>query len=109
MTRKELIEICEKAFVPENKWHDRDSESAQRQLGECYALLKAGCDFEIMYDDGGCSTDEKTIWLYIYSHGFGWFESFNEVKERTRDDCDSHHYYLPTLKTLKEVKGGDWY
>ncbi len=108
-TRKELIAICESAFVPEIKWNDRDSESAQCQLGECYALLKAGCDFEIIYEDDICGTDENTIWLYVYSHGFSWFESFNKPNERTRDEMEEHHYYLPTIKRLKEANGNDWY
>lgn len=107
--RKDLIEICEKAFVSEDKWHDRDSESSQCQLGECYALLKAGCDFEVIYKDDICETNENTIWLYVYSHGFGWFESFNEPNERTRNEMEEHHYYLPTMKRLKEANGDDWY
>ena len=67
-TREDLLKICEQAFVSEDKWHDRDSEDAQSKLGECYALLKDGCEFEVIYDDDICGTDEYTIWLYTYSN-----------------------------------------
>lgn len=99
-TRKDLIEICEKAFVKEKDWKDRDSESSQCQLGECYALLRAGCDFKVVYEDEICGTDDRTIWLYVYSKGFMYFEGGNKEK---------HHYYLPTSKRLEEAKGKDWY
>lgn len=105
-TREDLIKICEQAFVPEDKWHDRDSESSQCELGECYALLKAGCDFEVIYEDDLCATNEHTIWLYIYSCGFAWFEDYGEDRD---DSKEKHHYYLPTQKRLDEVNGEDWY
>ena len=101
MNREDLIKICEQAFVPEDKWRNRDSESAQCQLGECYALLKAGCDFEVVYDDDICETNEYTIWLYVYSKGFIYFDYAGEKEQ--------HHYYLPTQKRLDEANGGDWY
>lgn len=99
-TRKELIEICEQAIVLEKDWSDRDSEQSQRNVGVCWAFLKCGCDFEIVYDDGLCSTDDRTIWLWIYTKGFECFEGGG--KER-------YHIYLPTKKRLKECEGGDWY
>lgn len=103
-TRQDLIEICEKAFVKEDEWSNRDSESSQCSLGECYALLRARCDFEVTYKDryenDRCVTNEDTIWLHVYSKGFCYFEGGNKEK---------HHYYLPTLKRLEEVNGGDWY
>ena len=107
-TREDLLKICEQAFVPESKWHDRDSENAQCKLGECYALLKAGCDFEVTYkdEDSMCVTDENTIWLYVYSKGFFWFEFYGEDRD---DYKEKHHYYLPTQKRLDETKDEDWY
>jgi hypothetical protein len=99
--RDRLIAICERAFVPEDKWHDRDSEKAQRQLGECYALLRAGCEVSIdeeqmaKGDFGG-----KTLWVSVRSKGFNFFE-IGEMREET--------YYLPTEARLDEAAGGDWY
>lgn len=105
-TREELIKICERAFVSEDKWHDRDSSDAQCQLGICYTLLKDGCEYEIDIDN--CSED--TIVIDIYSKGFCWFESFTPVNERNREDKQEHNYmYLPTEKRLDEAKGEDWY
>ena len=102
-TREDLIKICEQAFVLEDKWEDRDSEDAQCKLGECYVLLKDGCDFKVTYEDEDsmCVTDENTIWLYVYSKGFAYFD-WDGKKEK-------HHYYLPTQKRLDEANGGDWY
>lgn len=107
-TREDLLKICEQAFVPESKWHDRDSESSQCKLGECYALLRAGCDFKVTYEDEDnmCVTDENTIWLYVYSKGFCWFESYGEDRD---DYKEKYHYYLPTQKRLDETKDKDWY
>jgi hypothetical protein len=108
-TREELLKICKKAFVPENKWHNRDSESSQCQLGECYVLLKAGCDFKVDYEDDICKTNENTIWLYVYSKGFKYFEYADDDEEDNFGLKEEHHYYLPTLKKIEESDGQDWY
>lgn len=94
-TREALIGICERACVPESEWRNRDSEQAQRQVGECLMLLKAGCAFTIDPD-----TDDETIWVEITSKGFNWFE-ISEMRVDTR--------YLPTEKRLTERAGLDWY
>lgn len=110
-TREELLDICEKSFVPQDKWWDRDSASAQLGVGKCYALLKAGCEYKILFtvDGDGCSTDDKTIWIQFYVHDFQWFEYGSEsFDHRGVEDMD-YHFYLPTLKRLEERKGGDWY
>lgn len=99
-TRDELLEICEKAFVHTDIWHDRDSYDAQCQLGECYALLKDGCEFKVLYGDN-LKTDDHTIWIRITSTGFAWFEYDGAMEQDV--------YYLPTLKRLEEADGGDWY
>lgn len=105
-TREDLIKICEQAFVPENKWHDRDSSSTQQQLGECYAFLKDGCEYEIREED----SSKNAIVLDVYTKGFCWFESFEEPKDRTRDNKEKHiYFYLPTQERLDEANGGDWY
>lgn len=111
-TREDLIKICELAIVNEEDWEDRDTESSQQQVGICWALLKAGCDFEVTYeklddeDRNRCITDEDTIWLYIYSKGFMWFEC---AEDNSRDYKEKIHIYLPTMKRLAEAKGKDWY
>lgn len=108
-TREELIKICQKAFIAQEKWNNRDSASSQIALGSCYALLKAGCYFEIQYtkDSTGCSTDENTIWIQFWVHDFSWFEYNEDNAKGTKDH--NYHFYLPTEKRLKERKGGDWY
>lgn len=63
-TREDLLALCERAFVPHDRWRNRDSSSAQRQLGEAYALLKAGCDF---YVSG--KSDTGTLW----ADGGDWY------------------------------------
>lgn len=110
-TREDLLKICEQAFVSEDKWHDRDSEDAQSKLGECYALLKDGCEFEVIYDDDICGTNENTIWLYTYSKGFMYYESVwgNETPKELKSYKEKKHFYLPTQKRLDEVNGEDWY
>lgn len=112
-TREDLLKICEQAFVSEDLWFDRDSESSQSQLGECYALLKDGCEFEVVYEteDHICETDENTIWLYTYSKGFAYFESsyLAKTEEQRKNYKERKHFYLPTQKKLDETKGKDWY
>ena len=110
-TREELLSICEKAFTSEENWQDRDSAISQRQLGECYSLIKDGCDFKIIYDDSNCSTNEETIWVEVYSKGFRYFEYYdsNDTEEENNRNKDSETYYLPTIKRLEEANGGDWY
>ena len=110
-TRERLIKICEKAFVLQKNWSDRDSADAQRQLGSCYALLKAGCKFEILYTKGGvCSTDENTIWIQFWVHDFQWFELGEESFEDKRGNKNmDYHFYLPTSSRLRRHSGRDWY
>lgn len=103
IARDILLNICRQAFVPEDRWHDRDSAGAQRQLGECYALLKAGCRFEVRTDmdaEGGALDKDRTIWVRIWSKGFGYFE-VGKLDEET--------YYLPAQARLDAVAGKDWY
>lgn len=100
-TREELLSICEDAFVPQKKWSNRDSAEAQKQLGWCYAWLKAGCEFEILTKDT-LGTDESTIWVEITAQGFMYFESGEGCE-------DKESFYLPTRQRLEERKGGDWY
>lgn len=98
-TRDELVAICEQAFVPEEQWSDRDSSGAQRQLGEAYALLRAGCQFIERRDMGG--PEGRTIWLAIEFKGFGYFDYGGPQDDET--------YYLPTQERLDAAAGRDWY
>lgn len=100
-TRKDLIKICEQAFVSEDKWGNRDTAQAQIQLGKCYAFLKDGCDYKILYDNKVCKTDEHTIWVTFFVKDFLYFEMEGSKEEYT---C-----YLPTQKRLDEANGEDWY
>ena len=100
-SRDELIAICEQAIAPMNSWHDRDSASAMRQVGDCWALLKADVPFRIQSD-----TDEDTIWVEHYAiKGFNHFE----YGDYDGDNRDTEVSYLPTPKRLAERAGEDWY
>lgn len=96
-TRDELIQLCHDAIVPQERWNDRDSAIAHRQLGECLALLRAGCEFSIEGD-----TTDETIWVRITYRGFAAFEY--------GDDQLAHHkFYVPTRARLDRASGEDWY
>lgn len=101
-TRGELIRICQQASVPEDNWTDRDSARAQMQIGECWALLNAGCEFKILHGGDYCSTDDRTIWVEIQYRGFDDFEIGDTLERDT--------YYLPTIARLDACGvGKDWY
>ena len=111
-TRKELIEICEQAVVSQEKWSNRDSASSHIGIGTCWALLKAGCKFEIkITEDGdGCYTDDRTIWIQFWVKDFAWFEHcYDDDESKDGLENNEYHFYLPTLKRLKAAKGKDWY
>ncbi|MGX7926483.1 hypothetical protein ACWPMX_07905 [Tsuneonella sp. HG094] len=113
-SRGELIAICESAIVPQAKWRDRDSESAHCQLGKCWALLRAGCEFQVLYEPNsrsGLSTDDLTIWVETLSEGFDYFESWAMPGDAAarRADLRRETHYLPTPKRLKNAAGEDWY
>ena len=116
-TREDLITLCERAIVPEKWWMNRDTASMHINIGEAWALLKAGCDFTVITQEnaevlkgGSCVTDDDTIWLYIYATGFKWFEDiWAENDEERASSKDQYLHYIPTAKRLDEVDGGDWY
>lgn len=102
-SREELVAICEQAVVPESKWCNRDSPGAHEQLGLCWVMLKAGCDFDVHpAGDSGCFTNERTIWVTVYWKNFCAFE----YGSRERDDKT---FYLPTPASLEKNQGRDWY
>ena len=104
-TREELIKLCRQGVVPHEKWWDRDSASAQRQLGECRQLLECGCDFRVLVGDStsdrACISDEDTWWVDIEYRGFMNFEVGGSLEVDT--------FYVPTKERLDLANGRDWY
>ena len=98
--RNELISCCQDAVVPEANWRNRDSASAQRQVGEALALLRSGCPFAL---SDSPSTDDETWWVDITFRGFQTFELGED--EVTEVDL----FYIPTRQRLDEAAGRDWY
>ena len=99
-SREDLIAICERASVPQERWRDRDSSGAQLQIGQAYALLKAGCEFRVLRG-GTLNSDARTWWLEITWRGFAYFDWGGPEETET--------FYLPTAALLAEVDGRDWY
>lgn len=105
ITREELIALCDDGVVPVDKWSNRDSASAQKQLGEARALLAAGCDFDVIDDRGRLKSDDRTLWVEIIYPGFQAFEWGHSERAHWDDDT----YYLPTRQRLDDNAGRDWY
>lgn len=99
MTREELIKLCEDSLVLEKYWMNRDSAEAQRQIGELWALLRAGCDFEDV-SDGPNFKHWETIWIKVAFKGFSYFE-------RPSSGKNTKIFYLPDRERLH--REGDWY
>lgn len=59
-SREELIALCEQAVVPQDKWCNRDSAGCQEQVGHLWAMLKAGCAYQID-TEGEFPSDEQTL------------------------------------------------
>lgn len=106
ISREDLVQLCTDGVVPQEKWRNRDTSGAQRQLGEARALLAAGCDFFVLHGTGTHSlrTDENTIWVSIEWHGFEHFE-YGADSHLTENDT----FYIPTRARLDAANGGDWY
>lgn len=92
-SRKRLIVLCKKGIVPVEKWESNDSRKAQEQLGVCWALLNAGCEFKITQE----VDDEINLLIY--------YPVFGNIEVAT----DSHFFYLPTEQKLCKSAGADWY
>ena len=68
------------------------------QLGQAYALLRAGCAWMLDRSmDGG----NHTIWVRIKYKGFGHFDHGGQM--------DSELFYLPSESRLDDANGRDWY
>ena len=96
MTREELIERCEQAIVQVGNWENRDSPEAQRQVGECWALLKGGCPYRIVEE-----TEFRlpVIWVAIVHPTYDSFE-YDAAHSESR-------FYLPLAERISP--DGDWY
>lgn len=113
-SREDLIKLCEKAIVNEAKWQDRDSQGAVSQVGVCWALLKAGCEFRVLTKADNqiacCITNENTVWIEICSKGFNWFEHCGDPSDPdSKIYMEDETFYLPTESRIKTTKGEDWY
>ena len=97
-TREELVDLCDRAIVPQARWHDRDSADAQRQVGALRALLLAGCEYG---PNERLKSDELTIWVEVTYEGFAFHDWGGPANTKT--------YYLPTAARLAEREGQDWY
>lgn len=101
MTRDELLALCERGFVRQDAWGNRDSAAAQRQLGECYALLRAGCEFTVEPE-----VKYGAHWVTVSFRGFGYFEGTYDG----RGELDDERFYVPTAERLDRAgTGQDWY
>lgn len=95
-----MVANCERALaVPQDRWSNRDTSSAVQQLGSCYALLKAGCDYWARLDD-----KLNCWWVTIEFHGFDYFEYGSESGYTSNE-----RFYVPTVEALNRADGGDWY
>ncbi|TAK59544.1 hypothetical protein [Methylobacter sp.] len=107
-SREQLIDICERAIVPHGRWSNRDTPHSQRDVGQAWAYLKAGCVYKVKTKENNtvagsaCNTDEHTIWIEIIHKSFASMEDDEVQLERTT-------FYLPTLKRLESYDGRDWY
>ena len=101
--RSYLIKLCDAAIVNHKDWRNRDSAGAHMQVGVAWAMLRAGVEYEVLYEKqgvvGGLCTDEDMIWLKFTVSGFSHFEG---------GGMDTETVYIPTRKRLQE-RDGDWY
>lgn len=111
-TREELITICESAVVPQEKWHDRGSRSAQLGVGKALALLKCGCEFEILtsnYGGGRRYKNQSDIRIIIWVNDSLWFGLPSEDPRLHGEEVSHMLFTIPTPEKLERCSGGDWY
>ena len=111
-TRKKLIEICKKSFVPKKKWNGENSYHLQIGVGVCLSLLATDCKFEVLYgySHHGIRTNESTIWIKFQPPTCNCSSNYHSVNcaYSIFDSETAFIYYLPTEKRLKEANGADW-
>lgn len=101
-TTEELIKLCEASVVPVEKWWNRDSANAQKQVGQALMLLRAGAEWR---ESEKPVTNENTIWINITYPGFNAFEYGRSDRQYWVDTM----FYIPTEKRLKDREGDDWH
>lgn len=106
-TRELLIELCEKAFVKQEDWKDRDSADAQAGIAMSLMLLKAGCKFEASGSEIFTHTIDITFWV----KDFTWWDVLDADEVEYPDGVNNgkYTYYIPTQYKLDQVAGKDWY
>jgi len=129
-TREELIQICEDSVVSCEKWQDRDSASAQKNIQSLYAGLTGGVPYSYNIENDSIyivfekptkeqienmqyfCVDSWDDWREWYIKENGEEESLPEMFEGNGIDWYSNGYlggYLPTEERLDKTKGEDWY
>jgi len=109
-TRDELIDICERAIIPQKLWEQAQTEKVQKDIGRCWQLLKCRCDYQII----GILT-EGLIGIHFFVHSQEWFEHGDnpeDTSEYTGFSFDSDKndlgFHLPTPDRLEKFIGKDW-
>lgn len=103
--REHLIDLCERGIVNQDDWSDRDTPRSQMRLGKAWALLRAGCDFQIV----ASMTDDRTMWVEISHRTFDSFEGCFDDHYCRESHNEEELFYLPTDKRLRGRDGKDWY
>jgi trehalose-6-phosphate synthase len=128
LTRKQLIELCQKAVVHHTKWNDRDSYLAQKSVQSIYAGLTGNVSYTYTIEDNSIwitfkkpTKEQKDKFEYLSIDSiedyFEWYK--NEYGDRYLPEMfdgygidwnsDYLSSYLPTPERLEEVNGSDWY
>lgn len=122
MNRDDLISICERSIVPWEEWNDRDSFVSQLNVNECYGLLSAGADFDVLIEGDTISVKFKNLTKEIIEKSWSFNLPYDDVElyQEANPDFQMFEYYatveidaketscyLPTEERLR--KGGDWY
>jgi len=100
-TRATLHQLCIDAIVHERSWNDRDASAAHLNIGKCWALLSAGCEYSLEFENDYINVQFKV-------RDFAWFE-YQDDNEEPASDNHKYKFYLPTRERLNEANGEDWY
>lgn len=109
-TREELIALCLRATPQQSVWSNRDSSAAVMQMGQAWALLSCGCEFEILRssEPHALNSDDETWWVNITYHGFSVFDGMS-MDDDIADFVETDHFYIPTAARLDARPDRHWY